>query len=73
MNALKNKVAQSFSNIKGKKLITVEGINHKNGSALILFTFTTKSGNEKTIGKKIYLNPETYPEALRVEGQTQVF
>lgn len=50
--------------------LTVEKIDHHNGSALCLLTFVTKKGVVKTAARKVFLNPETYPDAIRLEGKT---
>lgn len=64
------KVAKQTSARKGN-LLTVDHINHRDGSAICLLTFVTKAGKEKTISRKVYLNPETYPDAIRMEGKTK--
>ena len=71
MSKFIEKVAKQTSARKGN-LLTVDHINHRDGSAICLLTFVTKRGDEKTIHRKVYLNPETYPEALKLEGKTEV-
>lgn len=68
MNQFKKKVQSKFGK---NKMITVDHINHRDGSAICLLTFTNKKGVEKTISKKVFLNPETYPDALKLEGKTE--
>lgn len=71
MNKFVEKVAKQTKARKGN-CITVNHINHRDGSALCLLTFVNRKGEEKRINRKVYLNPETYPEALRLEGKTQI-
>ena len=61
-----------FGPCRAQSLLAVDYINHRDGRAICLLTFTNKKGVVKTISKKVFLNPETYPEALQMEGQTAV-
>ena len=51
---------------KGKKLMSVD-INNYKGSALVCINFV-KNGEFKTVKRKLWLNPETYPGAIKAEG-----
>ena len=71
MSKFIEKVAKQTSARKGN-LLTVDHINHRDGSAICLLTFVNKYGKEKTVSRKVYLNPETYPDALKMEGKVKV-
>lgn len=51
---------------KGKKMMKVD-IDNRNGSALVCINFV-KDGSFKTVKRKLWLNPETYPGAIRMQG-----
>lgn len=67
-------VARAIKQTNARKgnLLTVDHINHRDGSAICLLTFHTKAGDVRTVHKKVFLNPETYPDALRMEGKAEV-
>lgn len=67
-------IETAYRRTKARKgdLLTVDHINHRDGSAICLLTFVTKKGVEKTISKKVYLTPDTYPDALKLEGKTEI-
>lgn len=53
---------------KGSKSMSVS-VNNKTGKALVLISFVNKNNQLKTIRDTVCLTPETYPEALRLEGK----
>ena len=61
--------AQAFGSKmpKGNKIMSVK-LNHRNGSALVMVSFS-RDNQLKQITRKLYLNPEIYPDAIRVDGK----
>lgn len=71
MSKFIEKVAKQTSARKGN-LLTVDHINHRDGSAICILTFVNKFGKVRFVSRKVYLNPETYPDAIRMEGKTEI-